>query len=511
MSAISSAIPDDYISRVVGYKLIAANFTNQTSNLPQRIAILGEANTANQATIDITPFQFTSAQQVGEKYGYGSPLHQMARILRPKNANLLGAVPTWIYPQLEGTATATVLKSGVTVATTVTETTTHTIVINGRRGLESGRYDYTVTKGESAATVVTNILAAVANVLECPVTGAENTGDIDWTTKWAGVTAAELNISFDTNGTAAGIVYSEVSKVDGTGSVDITPSLDLFQNEWNTIVINQYGSSEFDELEAFNGVPDPTTPTGRYAAEVFKPFVALYGSVLKTTSAVIAVTDATARKSQVTNVHCPAPASNGFSWEAAANMAVTYALIANGSPHLGNGGTSYPDMPIPIDGDIGDFADYINRDLLVKSGSSTVKLNNGVYEVQDFTTTYHPDGETIPKYRYARDINLNWNIEFAWRIIMVRDIQDKTLVGNDQAVRVTNTISPKQAKQLAFSMFADIANRALITDPSFSEANTIVAVNSTNPARLDINFKYKITSTANVVSTDAEFDFSFTL
>jgi len=510
MTAKSTAIAVDQISRVVGYKLKAVSFVNQSPNLPQRIAVFGEANTANQSTIDITAFKFTNAKAVGDKYGYGSPLHQIARILRPINADLLGGIETVIYPQLEAAgAAATVIKSGIAVATNVTETAVHTIVISGREQIDGGKYSYTVTKGEDAAAVRATIIDTVNNVLGSPVSAVESTNDIDFTTKWKGITSVEVNISFETNGKDAGIVYSEVSKTDGSGAADITASLALFQTEWNTLLINPYGSTEFDELEAFNGVPDPDSPTGRYSPEIFKPLMALFGWTGKTKSGVLAVTDLTARKSQVTNVLCPAPNSKGTTWEAAANMAVSFASVVNEDPHLGNGGKSYYDMPIPSDGDIGDFANYADRNDMLKGGSSTVTLKAGVFQIEDFATTYHPDGEVNPKYRYCRDLNLNWNIEFGWRIIMERDIQDKTIVGDDSPVRVGNTIAPKQAKQLAFSYVDDLQARALINDADFSKSNTDTGINESNPARMDINFKYKITSTANVVSTDAEFDFTY--
>ena len=88
MTAISTAIGIERISRIVGYKLRPTNFTPDTPYLPQRIAVLGEANTANQATItkDV-PFEFISADEVGEEFGYGSPLHIMARIIRPVSGN----------------------------------------------------------------------------------------------------------------------------------------------------------------------------------------------------------------------------------------------------------------------------------------------------------------------------------------------------------------------------------------------------------------------------------------
>lgn len=508
--AISTAISLDRVSRVIGYKLKKANFELNTPNLPQRIAILGEGNTASQSGFDATPFEFISAKEVGDRFGYGSPLHLMARILRPVSGNILGGITTVIYPQLEpGGATATVIKVGVAVATTVTANARHTIIISGRNGIDGQSFSYNVAIGDDAATVRQKIIDAVSGVLGSPVTATENVTDVDIETKWAGLSSADLQVRFDVGGVAAGIVYSEVSNTAGAGSPDIAASLALFGDDWNTLVINPYGSVAFSDLETVNGVPDPDNPTGRYLPEVFKPFVAFFGSVLDDKDDVVLITDAAARKSQVTNVLAPAPNSEGFAFEAAANMCASVALTFVNSPHLGNGGKIYPDMPIPADNDIGDFSDYEARDYMVKRGASTVLLKNGAYTVQDMVTTYHPDGETPPKFREVRDLNVNWNVGFGWLIIMDRDVQDKAIVLDDEPVTVGDTIAPKQGKQLVYSYIDDLVSRALVVDAAFSKASTQVEINGTNPARLDFFFRTKISSVAKIVSTDNEFDFNF--
>jgi len=508
--AISTAISTDRVSRVVGYRLRAAQFGTLTPYLPQRIAILGEANTANQAALTTDPFEFTSDREVGDKYGYGSPLHMVARILRPQSGNILGGITTVIYPQISaGGAVATTIKKSVTCAA-ATANTTHYVIIAGRDNIDGVRYAYNVVIGDNAAAIIAKIISAVGNVLSCPVTAALNVADIDFVSKWKGATSAELSVSFDTGTNAAGVVYAEVSKTSGTGVVTVSTSLALFGSTWNTLVVNS-GVGTLADFELFNGVPDVTNPTGRYQGNNFKPCVVFTGSVLSDKASLIAITDADARKTQVTNVIAPAPASKGCTWEAAANMVASYAFTAANKPHLGNGGLTYPDMPVPSNGNIGDFSEYDNRDYLVQRGCSTVTLENGKYTVQDMVTTYHPTGETPPKFRFVRDLIVDWNIAFGWQIIMNRDIHDKTLVGDNDAVTVDSIVSPKQGKQLLRSFVRNMAALALIANSDFTIENMNVEVNGTNPARLDFYFPYLRTSVANIVSTDAAVDFAYSL
>jgi len=281
--AISTAIGLERVSRVVGYRLKPATFGNNTPYLPQRIAILAEVNTANQAALVIEPYEFISSKEVGDKYGYGSPAHQIARILRPRSGNILGGITTAIYPIKEASgATATTVKKSVT-CTAATANTTHYVVINGRNGVDGSRYAFSIAIGDNAAAIIAKIISAVGGVLGAPCTATLNTGNIDFVSKWKGTSSAELNVTFDTGGVAAGVVYAEVSKTDGTGiettTGGVTTALDSFGQTWNTLVING-GVATLAELEAYNGKPDPTNPTGRYVGNEFKPFVAFTGSLL---------------------------------------------------------------------------------------------------------------------------------------------------------------------------------------------------------------------------------------
>lgn len=501
-------IAQDTVTAVVGYSQEKTNNPGDTKNLPQRIAVFGEANTANQTSIDISPFIFTNSFEVGKKYGWGSPLHLQAQILRPSNENLLGGIETIIYPQLEDVAaTATAIKRLFTVATTVTETATHTIVINDRRFVGDTKYDFIVKKGDAQADVTTAVLNCIANALYSPVTATLSTFNIDFTTKWKGATSAELSIEFDDNGIDAGIVYGELSKTLGVGAVDITPSLALFDNAWNTILINPYGSSEFDELESYNGVPG-LTPTGRYASDVYKPLESIFGTNITTKAAAIAITDVTARKEQLTNVAAVAPGSNCFCGEIASNLAVVIARIANEGPHRGYVNEYFHDLPVIDNVSIGDFADHSERDAIVKIGCSTTIINGGKYQIKDVVTTYHPDGDTTPAYRFVRDNILLWNIEYACRIIMMQSIWGKTIVENNQSTRVTNTISPSQAKALMNTMLDDLEVRALINDAAKAKESVTAEV-KTSPRRLDITFPTEITSIAAIVTAVNYFNFSY--
>jgi phage tail sheath gpL-like len=504
--AISTAVGLDRVSRIVGYKINKGNFANSTPNLPQRIAVLGEANSANQGSLNLAPKEVTSAQEAGELYGFGSPIHMMMSILRPVGGVGVGGIPTVVYPQAQGLVT---LGAWEIIATgNATANATHTVVVNGRESAGGVRYDFSVVTGDTPTVIHGKITDAINNVLNAPISCVDAGTEATVTTKWAGATSADLSLSINTNGVDAGTTYAVTNSTIPSGITPVTTALNLFNSDWNTIVVNPYSiESVLDELEAFNGMPDPTSPTGRYTGIIMKPFISLFGETSTDKDAYTAWTSG--RESEVTNAICPAPGSKGWPMEAAANMAVLFARKAQDTPHLDVNAQFYPDMPIPTDRNIGDFSDYNNRDFLVKNGSSTVDLVSSRFQVQDFVTTYHPTGEEPPQFRYCRNLMLDFNVRFGYYLLEQVNVVDHAIASDNDVVNASNVIKPKQWKQIVGAFAEDLALRALIADAPFMQDSIIVGISATNPDRLETSFSYKRTGVARISSTDAEAGFNF--
>jgi phage tail sheath gpL-like len=506
MASISTAVGAERRSRTSGYKIKKGFFSNDTPNLPQLIAVFGEANTANQSGLTTAKREITSAKEAAELYGYGSPIHQQMRILRPASGDGVGGIPTIVFPQISDVGATATVRSW-TVVGNATSNATHYVIVNGRDGLDFQTYAYSVVSGDTPTIIAGKMSDAVNSVLGTPAIGTHALGVATFTTKWKGSTSAQLNIVIDFGNNAAGVSYSQTTSTDGAGVVSLASSLAQFGDDWYTMVTNPYGTAQLDALEAFNGIPDPDAPTGRYSGLIFKPFMAYFGSVLQDKDDLALITDDSYRVDQVTNVLCPAPNSKGFDCEAVANAVTLFARIAQDSPHLDVNAKAYSDMPIPSDGNIGDMSDYNNRDFLVKKGCSTVMLENGYYKVQDFVTTYHPDGEVPLQYAYARNLNLDWNVSYGYRLLETRFLKDKTLVRDNQNVDVAGAIKPKEWKAIIFGFSDDLASRGLINEPQFTKDSLLVKISETNPDRFETFFRYKRTGIARIESTDVEAGF----
>lgn len=502
---MSDAVDSSRVSAVTGYKITKGDFRLSSPNLPQRIAILAEANEANQSTLDLTPTQVTSAQQVGNLYGFGSPSYMIARILFPINGgDGVGGIPVYMYPQAKASgASDKVLR--ITPAGTATGNATHTVKLCGRTNMDGSSYNINIVTGDTVAIISGKIKDAINAAVGAPVIAVDYGYDCDLTTKWKGLTANDVNVTIETNGSAVGMTYAVTSPRSGSGTPSIAAALALFANNWNTIVINSYGTdtTTMGLLEAFNGIPDPTNPTGRYTGTIMKPFVALCGSIADDPSS---ITDG--RLNDVTCAICPAPLSTGLPMEAAANTALLLATNCQDTPHLDIGGQSYPDMPTPVV--IGSMATYTNRDAIVKKGCSTVNLVGGRYQLEDMVTTYHPTGEIPPQFRYVRNIMLDLNVYYGYKLLEETNVVGHVIAAdNDTVNAATNVIKPKIWKQVLKAYSEDLVNRALITDAAFMQTSTSVTLSSSNPDRLNTFFRYKRTGTVRISSTEAQAGFSF--
>ena len=255
-------------------------------------------------------------------------------------------------------------------------------------------------------------------------------------------------------------------------------------------------------MTAWIGAPSATSPTGRYSATIFKPAVAVTGFVTDNES--------TATDLMLNNVAiplAPAPLSKGMPGEAAANMVRLLARQAQDNPHLDVSGYSYPDMPTPAN--IGTMATYINRNLYVTKGCSTVSLSGGAYKIEDFITTYHPLGEAVPQHRYVRSLIQDWNVKFGYALLEESYVVDHAIADNDDYVTADKVVKPKDWKSILFTYADDLAKRAIIADPTFMQDSIIVGLSTTNPDRLETFFRYKRSGMARIESTTAEAGFNF--
>lgn len=467
-----------------------------------RVAVLAEANNANQSSLDTSEWQATSLKAVGLRYGFGSPCYLIARIALP----VLGGIPLVFYPQAAAGG-ATYKQITIEVSGTATENATHSIYIAGRDGLDGAFYNIAIQTGDTAADVHDKITAAVSGVIGSPVDSSNDDYTVTLQSKWKGLTANPITCRIDTNGKDAGLTYDINNTTQaGAGTPSIGAALALFGNKWNTMVINSYGtvSAVMTALEQFNGIPDPDSPTGRYQGVIMKPFVAFTGSVDDDPSA---ITDP--RSEEVTIAISPAPLSEGLQFESAANKCARHARITQDDPALDPINSFDVDMPVPADGNIGSMANYEDRDRIVKLGCSTVEEVASKYQMKDSVTTYHPDGDINPVFRYTRDLMCMWNIRYGYYLLEQQYVIGKKILKDADKSSSDNIVKPMMWKSVIIGYFQTLIDRGIITDLDFSKMSLTVAISSTNPNRFDTKFSTKLSGIARISATENVVGFNF--
>lgn len=501
------AVDSNRISTVIGYELRPGQFNTVTPNLPQRIVILGQGNDANESNYNENEVKlYNILTDVGERYGYGSPIYNAFKILRPISGTGVGAVDTVVIPQKASTS-ATFKQLNVEPTGTASEAATHTLVIAGRRRNAGARYDFTVVSGDGPAAISQKMVDAINNALAAPVTATQDTTKSSTESclaesKFKGSIAEELTIEVDTNGKAAGVSYSVTDTQSAAGTPAIQNALSKFGDEWNTIVVNPYtGDTVLNTLEEHNGRPSASGGTGRYSPTIFKPYVALFGHTESTTTK-----DFSTRKPEVTNVECPAPNSAAFTHEVAAAYARLLSTQAQNRPHLDIQNRYVPD--IPVGETAGDYADYNFRDTAVQNGHSTATIQAGNFIVKDFVTTYHPDGEVPLQFNFVRNLIIDWNVRYRYMILEQSNVVDHAIAADGDFVEVDKVVKPKQWKAVLADFADSLGADGLIAEPDFMKANTSVAISDTNPNRLETEIKYKRTGFARILSSVASAGFN---
>lgn len=489
MSA-STAIELSAVARAVGIKTEFK--TLGTSNAfikPQRIAVIGQGSSA--VTYSTTKQQFSSADAVGGTYGFGSPLHLAALKIFPLKGLGVGSIPVTFYP-LEDHGSGAVAAGDITPAgVPVTETRSYQVVVNNIYS-----EPFLVTTSDTVATIVDKMVIAVNAVKEMPIIAADGTTKLDVTAKWKGVSGNSIKLNVI--GSSDEITFAFTQPAGGLNNPDVDAALNQMGNVWETLVVNCMESTDTTTLDKIKTFGD-----GRWSSLVKKPFVSFTGSNEVDVNTATTVPDA--RKTDYINAQLSSPGSDDLPFVIAAAQVAEIAKVANNNPPRDYGAREVAGL---IPGADGDQWSYAERDQAVKAGVSTVEVVDGVVQIGDIVTYYHPTNESIPAYRYVVDIvrlqNIIYNLDLIfgsseWVGAPLLPDADPTI--NREAKK------PKMAKAEMSRLTDNLSLAAIISDPSYTKASMVAEINSTNPKRLDICYPVRLSGNTNIVSIDLKFGF----
>lgn len=489
---ISTAVDASAVARVLGIKTVFKDLRGGgILFLPQRVAIVGQGSTA--AVYATTKRQITSAFEAATIYGFGSPIHLSALQLFPVNGDGVGTIPVTVYP-LDDDGSGVVSSGDITPSGTPTLAASYTVRINN---IDSEAF--VISVGDSVADIVTAMTTAINAVLEMPIIAVDGTTVLTFTSKWKGTSANDIFTEV-VGSTTAGNVFTITQAVGGLVNPDVDDSLNQVGNVWETMFLNCMDLADTTTLDKFDVFGE-----GRWGALVRKPMIAFTGLTLTGVTAATAVSDV--RKTDRSNSQLVAPGSNDLPFVVAARQLARIVKVANNNPPQDYGSQDATGLTPGADGD---QWTYIERDVAVKAGSSTIEVKDGVVNISDVVTFFHPTGDPIPAFRFVVDIVRLQNILFNLDLIFATQEWDGApLIPDDQPTSSPTAKKPKMAVAEVASMLDSLGLNAIISDPKTAKASIVAEIDSGNPKRLNLAFTVQLSGNTNIKSIDLNFGFFF--
>jgi phage tail sheath gpL-like len=454
---------------------------------PSRIAVIGQGN--DGVTYSTDKRQVFGQNEAGDLYGYGSPVHLAVSQLLPINGDGVGSIPVTVYPLADpaGTASAGTVTPSGTVSGSAQR---YVVKINNIRSLEIAMTDtQTVADFTAAATI------AINGVPEMPVTASDGTTVLNLAAKYTGTMGDEIVIEIESPD-GADITFVVVQPTGGVGAVDITTGLTQFGDVWESHIVNcaDANTTNFDEYSTFG--------EGRWEATTAKPLVCVSG-IADTFSNATAITDA--RKTDRVNCLVNVAGGKDLPYVIAGRAVARCARVANVDPARDYVGQTLTGLVAGADSD--QFTDAQN-DSAQKLGLSTTVKRDGVLQINQLVTMYHPTGEDPAPYAYIVDIQKLSAMIYSIDLIFRPWLGDP-LVPNDQAISSTSAKKPRMALARLGQLYDSAGLAAIISDPDYAKENSQANIGTTNPKRLDILAVFKLSGNANVISIDQNFGFYF--
>lgn len=486
----TTAIDQSAVARVVGVETIFVPRAGGAQLLPQVVGLVGQGRSDSVYSLDKR--RVLSAFEVGQVYGFGSPLHLAAKELLPEFGGGLRTIPLIIHPLEDAVGSqAAIFEVAGVGAQTVDQA--FKILVNGIPSAS-----FVIAAGETLAANAADAVSAVSANVDMPVSAAVNAGAVQLTAVWKGISGNQLVV--EVVGETDDIVFSVTQTQVGLINPDVDDALAKVGSVWETMLLNCLNYDDTATLEKFR-----VWGESRWLPTVKMPVLAFVGNTEIGFASITAVTDA--RKTDRINCQLSAPGSNNLPFVVAAAQLAEIAYQANNNPPVDYG--SIPVESINPGDDI-DQNEYSARDAIVKAGASTVTVRDGVVTLEDIVTMFHPTGKPNPEWRYVVDVVKEMNVTYNVRLIFeTREWDGAPLVPNSQRVTNPKAKQPKDAVTALANLSDDLGDEAILSDPDGTKPFIQADIGKNNPKRLDVVFPHNISGNANIISVDSKFSFFY--
>ncbi len=486
------SVSQSAVARVTGIDVAFKNFNVGTAfMLAQRLAVIGQGNTLS--TYSTAKKIFSSAGAVGAAYGYGSPLHLVAKQLFPDNNDGIKGIVVTFYPLIDD-ATGIVAAGDIGATGAATAAGGGTVKVGGIASAA-----IVIPSGSTDLEALELIKTAINAIIDVPaIAGAVVPLSFNFplTAKWKGESGNGITIDIS-DLECTGLIFSTSAMAAGANNPDVDLATALIGEIWETMILNCMNYDDTTTLDKFQVYGE-----GRWDQLVKKPLVVAVGCIANFATRT-AITDA--RKDDRINYLIESVGSLELpSSIAARGLAKDIISTANDNPPQ-----NYKGRLTQLEaGADADQEDYATRDNAVKFGASTNIKTGTVTELADIVTFYHPVGEPIPAFRYVVDIVKLQQVEYNTRLIFESDDwKGAPLLPAGQPTTNKTAKTPNDAKTALRNLADSLALAAIISDADFTKENLTAEIDGTNPKRLNWTFPVKLSGNAEVISGDILFGF----
>lgn len=487
-------VPESWVSRITGITVTPKNFNvGKAQMLPQQLVIIGQGNDDVPYSLDKYEVQ-GSAAEVGERFGYGSPLHLAAKQLFP-SSGAMASFPVYICPVKKGDTGFAAASGSVLVAGDAATAAASCVLCVG--GID---VQIAVTKGQTPEQVMADIVRAVNAVLERPVTAEsdENLG-VKLTSRWSGALGNRISLSW--SGDVPGLTVALTDFADGAGVTDVSDALnEIGPNLWSTFILDTFDYKSADGSESPLLDVYQTFGEGRWSWTEKMPCLVSHGCT-DDYAARTAVTDN--RPNDYVNFLLVSVGSPELPFVVASRALLSVMTTANENPALGYSG----DLTGLKRGSDSAQENELTRNQSVLKGASTNITSGSVASLNDVITFCHPKGEgNFPARRYVVDAVKVMNIVYNLRLITeAPEVKAAPLLPDEQVTSNPRALQPKVFRTWLANLAGSLGMNAIISDVEFTQENIEVKINGTNPKRIDYKFPCKVSGNVEIVSGDLYF------
>ena len=472
---------------------IQTEFTtaNQTSSplLPQAIYVIGQGNTGIAYVSE--SIKINSAAQVATKYGNGSPLHLAAKAIHGlTNAK----VPVYFYGlQEDGAAVAA--SHNLIISGLQTVTAEYQVVINN---IKSNKFSLLST--DTATTAGDKLAAAVNATLGYPVGAVNALGTITLTAKSKGSWGNELYA--DIMDGKGGFVFAGVAVkfTSGASNANVQPALSAIEDSaYRTVLVNTFDMSDSTALDAIKEKGET-----RWLPTIKKPFISFVGSNAATVAEITAIT--VTRALDKINAVFANPSSHDLPLIISSSIAKYVSEKANTSPAENYAGALSQLTPGAIEWTLADKEDAKTQ------GVGFVRIVSGAVKIHEVVSMFDDSqyAEISMPFRKVSDITRLQNVMYALDLKLSTDFyKEAALVDVGQIVAAgVQAVSVKDVKAAVVEVVKSLVEKAILTNQPGILANLIVAKDSTNSDRVNIQLPTIVSSNTSIFSIDLGYQFN---